>query len=270
MTNYAHARVNILGVNVSAINMLQATRLIEEYIISMYPTYVCVTPAHGIMECQHDHELRTIFNASGLTTPDGMSIVYLLRLKGFKHVTRVYGPDLMETVCMDSCNGKGYRHFLYGGAPGVVDKLKVSLQSRYPGLQIVGTYTPPFRPLTDSEDQAVVETINTSKSDIVWVGISTPKQERWMADHLGRINSPVMIGVGAAFDFLSGNKKQAPRWIQRSGMEWLFRLISEPRRLWRRYAEYPLFVLLVLAQALGVKSFAVESQIPQEEVKNEV
>lgn len=268
MTHYAPARVNILGVNVSAINMAQATHLIEEHISSMHPTYVCVTPAHGIMECHRDHELRKIFNASGMTTPDGMSIVYLLHMKGFGYVTRVYGPDLMETMCQESSDGKNYKHFLYGGAPGVVNQLKGSLESRYPGLKIVGTYTPPFRPLTEVEDQQVVELINRSKPDIVWIGISTPKQERWMAEHLGRIDAPVMIGVGAAFDFLSGNKKQAPRWLQRIGFEWLFRLISEPRRLWKRYAEYPLFVFLVIAQVLGLKQFPIETF--QQEIKNEV
>jgi N-acetylglucosaminyldiphosphoundecaprenol N-acetyl-beta-D-mannosaminyltransferase len=129
------------------------------------------------------------------------------------------------------------------------------LQASFPGLCVVGVYSPPFRPLTPEEDQQVIETINNKNPDIVWVGISTPKQERWMASHLEKLNAPVLIGVGAAFDFLSGNKPQAPLWMQKSGLEWFFRLATEPRRLWRRYIQYPKFVLLVAAQACGILKF---------------
>jgi N-acetylglucosaminyldiphosphoundecaprenol N-acetyl-beta-D-mannosaminyltransferase len=163
----------------------------------------------------------------------------------------------MRAVCQHSV-GKGWRHYLYGGDVGVAEKLSGSLQKDYPCIQVVGTYTPPFRPLTEEEDQAVVEQINLVRPDIVWIGISSPKQERWMAEHRGLVTAPVMIGVGAAFDFLSGNKRQAPRWMQRSGLEWLFRLSTEPRRLWRRYIQYPYFGLLVLAQSLGIKRFPVD------------
>lgn len=249
-------RLNILGVNISAINMHQAIASVDAWISQEKKNYICVTPAHGIMECQRQPELRQLFNASGLTTPDGMSIVWLLRLHGHKHVNRVYGPDLMLAICEHSLH-RGYRHYLYGGAPGIPEKLSESLQSKYPGLQIVGTYSPPFHPLTPEEDQIITEQINAAQPDIVWVGISTPKQERWMAEHLGNISAPVLIGVGAAFDFLSGNKKQAPRWIQHSGLEWLFRLASEPRRLWKRYAMYPVFLLLVLAQMLKINDFPI-------------
>jgi N-acetylglucosaminyldiphosphoundecaprenol N-acetyl-beta-D-mannosaminyltransferase len=128
----------------------------------------------------------------------------------------------------------------------------------FPGVEIVGSYSPPFRTLTDEEDKSVVQRINASGADIVWVGLSTPKQERWMAGHLGKINAPVMVGVGAAFDFLSGRKPQAPRWIQRSGFEWLFRLMTEPHRLWRRYSRYPVFPILVLMQALNLRKYPVK------------
>jgi N-acetylglucosaminyldiphosphoundecaprenol N-acetyl-beta-D-mannosaminyltransferase len=145
---------------------------------------------------------------------------------------------------------------LYGGAEGVPERLANRLKQRYPELQIVGSYSPPFRPLTDEEDEQIVQTINATDPDIVWIGLSTPKQERWMAKHLGRLTAPVLIGVGAAFDFHSGLKNQAPRWMQRRGLEWLFRLASEPRRLWRRYlVNNPLFVLKVLQQALGLKHY---------------
>jgi N-acetylglucosaminyldiphosphoundecaprenol N-acetyl-beta-D-mannosaminyltransferase len=236
---------------------LDAISTIEGWIVHHEQNYVCVTPAHGVMECLSDPHLKKIFNQSGLTTPDGMAIVWLLKMKGFPFVERVYGPDLMTSICNYSV-ARGWRHFFYGGGPQVVETLVERLLSHYPGLQITGAYTPPFRTLTSAEDQAITNQINKQQPDIVWVGISTPKQERWMVEHIGRLEAPVLIGVGAAFDFISGVKKQAPHWMQRSGLEWLFRLASEPRRLWRRYARYPLFVLLVVAQNLGLRRFPTE------------
>ena len=247
-------KVKILNIGISAINMGMALETIESWIASRQKQYIAVTPAHSIMECYKHPELRPIFNDSGMTTPDGMAVVWLLRLLGMKHVSRVYGPDLLLAACQHSTKVH-WKHFFYGGAPNIAELLAQRLAQRFPGLKIVGVYSPPFRPLTMEEDKAIVETINASGADIVWVGISSPKQEIWMSQHLGRLNAPVMVGVGAAFDFLSGNKKQAPRWIQRSGFEWLFRFASEPRRLWRRYAQYPLFVLLVTSQLLGLRKF---------------
>jgi N-acetylglucosaminyldiphosphoundecaprenol N-acetyl-beta-D-mannosaminyltransferase len=153
---------------------------------------------------------------------------------------------------------KKYRHYLYGGEPGVAETLASQLTGRFDKLQIVGTQSPPFRKLTTEEDLEAIEMINSTNPDIVWVGLSSPKQERWMSEHLGKIEAPVMIGVGAAFDFLSGSKPQAPRWMQRAGLEWLFRFLTEPRRLWPRYRQYPLFVLFVLLQLLGFKEFPIE------------
>ena len=247
-------RENILGVQISAVSMIQALQFIERWIEVNKQHYICVTPAHGVMDCWRDPELRRIFNASGLTTPDGMSIVWILKLLGHHHVERVYGPDLMLAVC-DRSIKESWSHYFYGGAPGVPETLAEKLADRFPDLQVVGTYSPPFRSLSPQEDREIVHMIKAANPDIVWVGLSTPKQERWMAAHLEKLNTPVLIGVGAAFDFLSDRKKQAPRWIQRSGFEWLYRLASEPRRLWRRYARYPLFVLLVLAQLLGLKHY---------------
>jgi N-acetylglucosaminyldiphosphoundecaprenol N-acetyl-beta-D-mannosaminyltransferase len=247
----------LLGSAISPINVPQALAAIDGWIARREPHYVCVTPAHAVMEARRDPEFRHILNRSGLTTPDGMAIVWLLRLMGHRHVRRVYGPDLMLAAC-EAGLAKGYRHFLYGGEPGVADNLAAALCARFPGLPIVGTFSPPFgRPRPEEEAHAVAA-INASRPDIVWVGLSTPKQERWMAEHVGRIDAPVLIGVGAAFDFLSGRKPQAPRWMQRSGLEWLFRLITEPRRLWPRYREYPLFVLLAMAQLLGIKHHPLE------------
>jgi len=251
------ARAPLLGVGVSVINLEMALCVVQGWLAESAHHYVCVTPAHAVMEARRDPEFRRILNRSGLTTPDGMAIVWLLRLQGHSHVRRVYGPDVMLAVC-EAGLAKGYRHFLYGGAPGVAEELGARLRARFPGLKIVGTITPPFGPMTPGEDTQVVAAINASQADIVWVGLSTPKQERWMADHVGRVDAPVLIGVGAAFDFLSGRKPQAPRWMQRSGLEWLFRLATEPRRLWPRYRQYPLFALLAAAQLLGLKRYPLD------------
>jgi N-acetylglucosaminyldiphosphoundecaprenol N-acetyl-beta-D-mannosaminyltransferase len=252
-----HPGANILGVVVSPIAMGDALRAIEGWVAARTPTYVTVTPAHAVMDAYRDPDLRRIFNAAGLTTPDGMAIVWLLRLRGHRKVGRVYGPDLLLEVCRAGLE-KGYRHYLFGGEAGVAEALGRKLIERYPGLQVVGTWSPAFDPATDPEDRASVERINGARPDIVWVGLGTPKQERWMAAHLGVVAAPVMVGVGAAFDFLSGRKPQAPRWMQRIGMEWFFRLASEPRRLWPRYRQYPLFALLVLAQLTGLRRFPAD------------
>jgi N-acetylglucosaminyldiphosphoundecaprenol N-acetyl-beta-D-mannosaminyltransferase len=251
-----HERVNVLGVGASAVSMTQTLDIIGGWIAHRRPNYVCVTGVHGVMESQRDENLREIHNTAGLVTPDGMPLVWLSRLQGRRHVERVYGPDLMLALCELSVS-KGYRHFLYGGTEDALQRLTSNLQQRCPGIQIVGKYSPPFRPMTEEEDEQVVQMINEADPDIVWVGLSTPKQERWMAAHVNRLTAPVLLGVGAAFDFHSGLKKQAPRWMQRNGLEWLFRLATEPRRLGRRYlVNNPLFVLLTLRQMLRLKDYS--------------
>ena len=249
--------VNVLGVGVSAINMAIAVAAIEGWIARRERHYVTITGVHGIMECQDDAELRAIHNRAGLVTPDGMPLVWLSWLNGRAHVDRVYGPDLMLALCERSCE-RGYRHFFYGGNDGVAAQLRDRLVARYPSLNVAGIYTPPFRPLTEEEDEAVIARINASGADLVWVGLSTPKQERWMAAHLGRLHAAAMIGVGAAFDFHAGLKPQAPRWMQRAGLEWLFRVVCEPRRLGTRYLKNnPRFLGLIALQLLGLKRYAV-------------
>ncbi len=249
-----YERFNLLGVQVSAINMQQALEKIREWIERGERQYVCVVPAHSIMDAYRQPELRPLFNAAGLCTPDGMGVVWLLKWYGYPHVSRVYGPDLMLAVCEQSVD-EGWSHFFYGGAPGIAERLAECLQARFPGLQVAGAYCPPFGELSIEEEYQVVELINSSGADVVWVGISSPKQERWMAKQRQSLHAPVLIGVGAAFDFLSGAKPQAPRWVQRSGFEWLYRFIREPRRLWRRYIQYPLFIVLIVAQRLGILRF---------------
>ncbi|HEB77736.1 MAG TPA: glycosyltransferase [Methylothermaceae bacterium] len=250
-------RINVLGVGVSAVSMEQALTRIDAWIARRHPNYICVTGVHGVMESQQDEDLRQIHNHAGMVVPDGMPLVWLGKLHGHSHMTRVYGPDLMLALCERSVE-RGYRHYLYGGAEGVPELLAERLRQRFPGIQIVGTYSPPFRPLTPEEDETIVQRINQSHPDIVWVGLSTPKQERWMAAHVGRVSAPVLIGVGAAFDFHAGLKPQAPRWMQRSGLEWFFRLLTEPRRLWRRYLiNNPKFVARVAMQLGGFQRYSL-------------
>jgi len=250
-------RTNILGVGISAITMVTAVSLIEKWIAKHDHQYVCIATVHSVMESQKDIVLRETLCKSGLTTPDGMPLVWLSKLHGFRHVERVYGPDLM-LVMFERSLEKGVRHFLYGSTPDVLRTLTDRVQSRYPGLQIVGTFSPPFRSMTQDEDADVVALINATNADIIWVGIGAPKQEQWMAAHLGYLTASVMIGVGAAFDFHAGCKRQAPRWMQRSGLEWLFRLVQEPKRLWRRYlVNNTRFIIMVLLQIMGIRRYSL-------------
>ena len=245
--------VDILGVQVTATTMDRTLAVIEEWIARRQPGYVCVSGMHGVMECQHDARLLAIHNAAGLVTTDGMSLVWICKLKGQQTVERVYGPDLMLALCERSV-ARGYRHFFYGATPEVLAALTDRLLTRYPGLTIAGTYAPPYRPLTPEEDADFRGRIAEARPDIIWVGLSTPKQERWMAEQVGRLDVPALIGVGAAFDFHAGTKRQAPRWMQRNGLEWLFRLLSEPRRLGRRYlVNIPAFAWCLATDALGLR-----------------
>jgi N-acetylglucosaminyldiphosphoundecaprenol N-acetyl-beta-D-mannosaminyltransferase len=256
-----HDRADILGVRLSAINLDDAVGLIESWIKNRKRTFVCVTGAHGIIESRRDDELRAIHNAAGMVTPDGMPLVWLARLLGKSRTRRVYGPDLMSRLIAVSAE-RGYSSFFYGGADGVAETLRARLQTQHPGLTVSGTFCPPFRAMTDAEDRDVVRRINAARPDIVWIGLSTPKQERWMAAHQDRIDAPIMIGVGAAFDFLAGTKRQAPVLMQQLGLEWAFRLLSEPRRLWRRYVRIvPLFAILAMTEL--VRQRAAKFALPR-------
>jgi N-acetylglucosaminyldiphosphoundecaprenol N-acetyl-beta-D-mannosaminyltransferase len=240
------ARFDVLGVGISAVDMGLAVDTIASWIDAGERRYVCVTGVHGVMEAQRDADLLAIHNRSGLTTPDGMPMVWAGRWAGMGGVRRVYGPDLLLAVCALACR-RGWTSFFYGGRPGVAELLAARLREWYPGLRIAGTLSPPFRPLTPEEDQEVVRTINAHGPDILWVGLGTPAQERWMAAHRARLTAPAIVGIGAAFDIHAGVLPQAPRWIRHSGFEWLFRLAVEPRRLWRRYlTNNPRFVVRVL------------------------
>jgi N-acetylglucosaminyldiphosphoundecaprenol N-acetyl-beta-D-mannosaminyltransferase len=238
-------RVDVLGVHISAIDMDAAVAEIARWVDEDEHHYVCVTGVHGVMESQRDPELRRIHNASGLTTPDGMPMVWAGRRVGAS-ISRVYGPDLMLAVC-ERAEAQGWSMYLYGGQAHIPALLGARLRERFPDLRVVGAYSPPFRPLTPQEDAAIVDEINAAEPDIVWVGLSTPKQERWMAAHVDRLSAHALVGVGAAFDIHAGTLPQAPRWMQSRGLEWLYRLVREPRRLWKRYlSNNPRFVLQIL------------------------
>jgi N-acetylglucosaminyldiphosphoundecaprenol N-acetyl-beta-D-mannosaminyltransferase len=242
---------DILGVRVSSIDVPRALAIIDEWIAQNAARYICLTSVFNVMRSYDHPHFRHVHNSAGLVAPDGMPMVWISRLRGRTDIDRVYGPDLMLALC-DHSRSRGYRHFFYGGSPGVAELLAQRLGERFPGLQTVGTYCPPFRPLTGHEDERIVEMINRAEPDIVWVGLGCPKQEQWMYEHVDRVRS-VLIGVGAAFDFHAGVKRQAPRWVQRSGLEMVFRVLMEPRRLWRRFLwNHPRFVVLVLLESLGV------------------
>lgn len=250
-------RVNVLGVGISVLNLETAVATLAGAVREGRRGYVCVTGVHGVIESQSDEALRRIHNASLLTTPDGMPMVWLGRHAGHRSMDRVYGPDLMERVFAWS-QGSGATHFFYGGNTGVAEELKGRLEARFPGIRVVGTYTPPFRPLTAGEEAALVERVAALRPDFFWVGLSTPKQERFMAAYLPRLETKVMLGVGAAFDFHAGRVDQAPRWIQRSGFEWLYRLAKEPRRLWKRYLRNnPLFLWKIAGQLSGWRKYSL-------------
>ena len=250
-------RVNVLGVGISALNLQSALAEIAEAIRARRKGYICVTGVHGVMEAQSDETFRGILNNAFLCTPDGMPMVWVGKINGQKDMSRVYGPDLMLDICAWS-ETHSCRHFFFGGAPGVADALVEKLKVRFPKLEIAGTFTPPFRPLNPSEEKELQEKVRAARPDILWVGLSTPKQEKFMAEYLPKLDAALMIGVGAAFDFLSGRVKQAPRWMQRSGLEWFYRLCSEPRRLAGRYFKNnPLFVAKIAMQLSGLKKYTL-------------
>jgi N-acetylglucosaminyldiphosphoundecaprenol N-acetyl-beta-D-mannosaminyltransferase len=251
-------RFNVLGVGVSALTLDRARDLVLGARRATQLGYVCLGTAHGLSEARTDPEFRKILNDSLLTTPDGMPLVWLAHRHGHHEVTRVYGPDLILAAC-DAGRATGLTHYFLGGAPGVAEALREKLIARFPGLQVAGTFTPPFRPLNEQELAALRADVATKKPDVIWVGLGTPKQERFMAAHWRELDAGLLVGVGAAFDFHSGRVRQAPRWVQRSGFEWLFRLGTEPRRLGPRYLKTnPLFALRILAQLTGLKRYPLD------------
>jgi N-acetylglucosaminyldiphosphoundecaprenol N-acetyl-beta-D-mannosaminyltransferase len=247
-------RLDVLGVGISITSPEASIREICQWVEHGEQRYVCVTNVHTVMECQRDPDLRRIHNESGLTVPDGKPIVWSGRYAGVKEMEQVRGADLMWAVSRVAAV-RGWSSFYYGGAPGTADLLAARFRERIPSLRVAGTFAPPFRRVTAAEDKAIIEMINESGADLVWVGLSAPKQEQWMGKHRSALNAPVLLGVGAAFDFHAGLKSQAPRWMQHIGLEWSYRLFQEPRRLWRRYAiNNPAFIGRLARRRPSVRS----------------
>lgn len=226
--------IDICNVPVSSVNISRACDIVDDWINERKKVYVCVAPVSTIVDCQSDNDYKKILDGAEMITPDGMPLVWVAKLMGDREIGRTYGPDLMMALC-EKGQIKGYRHYLYGGTENTCSLLKNVLKERFPEIDIVGECTPPFRPLHAKEDEEVLEEINKLNPDILWVGLGSPKQDYWMHEHRGKLDVSVIIGVGAAFDFISGVKRQAPRWMQKSGLEWFFRLCSEPKRLGKRY-----------------------------------
>jgi N-acetylglucosaminyldiphosphoundecaprenol N-acetyl-beta-D-mannosaminyltransferase len=245
-------KANVLGVGISVLDQDRAREFLFDAVRNGKRGYVTVTGVHGVTEAQRDFALKDIFNRALLVTPDGMPMVWMGRLQKHSSIRRVYGPDLVLNLC-DHSRAIGFTHFFFGGKPGVADDLARVLQTRFPGLRVAGTFSPPFGPLGREERDALAKKISETRPDFFWVGLSTPKQEFFMAEYISILpEAKIFIGVGAAFDLLTGRIRQAPRWMQGLGLEWLFRLTQEPRRLCKRYLiNNPLFILRAARQLLG-------------------
>jgi N-acetylglucosaminyldiphosphoundecaprenol N-acetyl-beta-D-mannosaminyltransferase len=246
---------NVLGVEIAAVQIPDVISLVEHWIASgARGKYVAAANVHMVIEATQDRSFATVLEGASLVAPDGMPLIWAGRMHGHSLERRVYGPDLMIEFLRQT-QDKNYRHFFYGGAPGVADKLVSNLQSTL-RLNCVGTLSPPFRKLSPQEDGELVHAINSVRPDVVWVCLGCPKQERWMHDHADSISAPVMIGVGQAFDIYAGTLRQAPAFMRDRGLEWLFRLCIEPRRLWRRYLVYNTkFLFYSLLQRFGLRRF---------------
>ena len=251
--------VEILGVPVSTLSLADTVRRVVDWALSPEADrarVICATTVHGLMEGWRDPGFRGILAEAAIVTADGMPLVWLGSLQGHVGMERVCGPTLMLRVCEASA-ALPIRHFFYGGGSGVGERLSATLGERFAGLQVAGWYCPPFRSLTEGETQGVAGRIDSAGTDIVWVGLGTPKQERWAAEMRSRLAAKVIITVGAAFDFHTGRVKRAPLFLQSAGLEWAFRLWQEPRRLWRRYAyNNPVFLWLAVLQLAGLKKVA--------------
>jgi len=255
-------RANVLGIGVHAVNMDTAVRAIEAAVAEHERGYVCVTGVHGVMEAQGDPEFARILAKALLVVPDGVPTVWMGHLQGFTQMDRVFGPDLMLAVAHRS-EQTGWSHLLYGGSEGVVQRLSSVLLHRFPRMRITGAYTPPFRPLTSAEESDFLHLVDQLHPDIIWVGLGTPKQERFMAEYLPHLNTTLMIGVGAAFDFHTGRIRDSPPWIKRSGLQWFHRLLQEPSRLWKRYLfNNPRFVFRAAQQLAGLRHYSLTRDNP--------
>lgn len=243
----------LLGVNTHAQTFDHAiTTLVSWASDASGRRYVCTCPVYTLMMCREKPDVMRAVNGADMVTADGMPIVWLQRRTGAPQAERVYGPDVLDALCKATA-GTGVSHYFYGGSPEVVGAMIDKLRARLPGLTVAGSFSPPIAPLGAAPDPEHIARLNDSGADIVWVGLGSPKQDLWMAQYRPQLHAPLLIAVGAAFDMAAGAKRQAPRWMQRGGVEWLFRLLQEPRRLARRYLVYnPKFILLAMRE-IGLK-----------------
>ncbi len=223
----------IMGVEIAAVDMDWLLKYMDKNIESLKGDYICVANVHTTVTAYENLDYRMIQNGGVMAIPDGGPLSSIGRKRGYRNMQRITGPGLMEEIFRISAE-KGYRHFFYGSTEETLKKLDENLNKKYPGLQIVGLYSPPFRPLTRAEDENIINQINELQPDFIWIGLGAPKQENWMAEHQGKLDG-LMIGVGAGFDYFAGNIKRAPEWMQKRNLEWLYRLIQDPRRLFKRY-----------------------------------
>lgn len=241
---------NVLGIAVDAVDMQRTLDHIDTLLHGTRNAYVCVAAVHGVMEAQRDSELFQAYDGSALTLPDGMPLVWVGWLQKHAGMMHVTGPDLMLEIFGDP-RFRHLRHFLYGGVPGVAEQLRTTLQASFPSAQIVGTFTPPFRELNGEELKTLKEQLSGARVDILWIGIGCPRQELFMARHIYQVPARLMVGVGAAFDFHTGRIRDCAPWIKRAGLQWLHRLLQDPRRLWKRYAQKnPAFLWRITIQLL--------------------
>ena len=251
------ARANVLGVGIHAVDMDTAVAVIESSVRSGKKGYVCVAGVHGVMEAQRDRRLASIFSNALLVVPDGMPTVWVGRWQGLSKMQRVFGPDLMLRI-LHRTAVNGFSHFFCGGDYGVAEQLRCNLQSQFPDAQILGSYRPPFRKLTSREEADLLRMTEHLRPDILWVGLSTPKQEQFMAEYFPRMHTKLMIGVGAAFDYHTGRIQDSPQWVKQAGLQWLHRLAQNPARLWKRYLRNnPQFIALLALQLSGMKKYSL-------------
>jgi N-acetylglucosaminyldiphosphoundecaprenol N-acetyl-beta-D-mannosaminyltransferase len=242
--------INVAGTPISVVNMRSAIAQIRRWVAEGGGKYVCAADVHSVMRARGDEAHRAALAHADMITADGLPLSIVARLKGVRHIQRVCGPDLMRQICT-TVDGEGLRHFFYGGTPEVLDNLIRAFRSVQPALIVAGSYAPPFRPAGELENDAVLHQIRLTAPDLIWIGLGCPKQEIWMYNHLVKIPGVVLVGVGAAFDFHSGAVPRAPRLVSKFGFEWLFRLVVDPRRMWRRYIIFaPRFVLLSGAELI--------------------
>jgi len=254
-------KANVLGVGIDALSLEQVLVRIAEALDLRRKGYVCLVGVHGVMECQREPALAKVISGAELAIPDGMPTVWIGRHQGHRKMERIAGPDLMlEVLSREEFRERS--HFLFGGKEGIAAELRDKLMLRYPHLQIAGIYTPPFGPMSPQQDEEFRALVQRTKPDIIWVGISTPKQERFMAQYLPLLDTTLMFGVGAAFDFHTGRIADCADWIKRAGLQWLHRLLQDPKHLWKRYLRNnPLFLFYTFLQLTGLRSYPPQEKL---------